>query len=184
MSSYERTTTIAFDPGLVKRDGIDVNVKLPTVIHNMALFIRQNTEVRTLKEVFLMALEKHVETLRLVLEGYRIFAAPTDFSSTSAVHMTPDLKSVDASEVDEEDVMAEMHIGMSVKELKLIREIQDMLMLGTTDISAPVSQAIMAYFWMVDKQQKGYPSIHAVRDAPPRCVELFFDPETLLVESG
>ncbi|MFH2008031.1 MAG: hypothetical protein ABI333_15725 [bacterium] len=181
---YERVITIAFDPGVVRRDGIDVSVKLPTVIHKMALEIRQLTDAKTLKDVFLAALDKHVETLRLLLEGYRIFAAPADFSSTSAVSVTPDLKSVDATELDEADIATEMRIGMSVTELKLIREIQDMLFLGTTDISAPVSQAVMAYYWMIDKRRKGFPSIHAVREAPPRCVELFFDPETMLIESG
>jgi hypothetical protein len=142
------------------------------------------TGAADLKEVFLAALDKHVETLRLLMEDYRIFAAPADFSDDNTVQMSPDLKSVDASEVDAGDVITEMRFGFEVAELRLIAEIQDMLMLGSTDISTPVTQAVMAYFWMLDKQSRGYPSIHAVKEAPPRCLELVFDRSTLLIEGG
>jgi len=181
---YERTATVAYDPGRQRRDGIDISVKLTTAIHAKALSIKRMTAAANLKAVFLAALDKHVGTLRLVMEDYRIFAAPAEFSDDNTVQMTPQLKSVDASEVDDSDVITEMRFGFEVAELKLIAEIQDMLMLSSTDISTPVSQAVMAYFWMLDKQGKGYPSIHAVKEAPPRCVELVFDRGTLLIEGG
>lgn len=181
---YERTETVAYDPGHQRLDGIDVSVKITPAIHGKALAIKRMTDAPDLKAVFLAALDKHVGTLRLVMEDYRIFAAPEEFSDDNTVQVTPELKSVDASEVDGSDVITEMRFGFEVAELKLIAEIQDMLMLGSTDISTPVSQAVMAYFWMLDKQAKGYPSIHAVKEAPPRCVELVFDPSTLLIDWG
>ncbi len=181
---YERKETVAYDPGMQRQDGIQVSVKLTPAIHGKALAIKRMTRADDLKAVFLAALDKHVGTLRLVMEDYRIFAAPADFADDNTVQMTPELQSVDASEVDDSDVITEMNFGFEVAELKLIAEIQDMLMLGSTDISTPVSQSVMAYFWMVDKQSKGFPSIHAVKDAPPRCVELVFDPGSLLIEGG
>jgi len=181
---YERTETVAYDPGRQRRDGIDVSVKLTPAIHSKALDIRRITGVPNLKAVFLAALDKHVGTLRLVMEDYRIFAAPEDFGDENSVPVTTAIKSVDAAEVDADDVITEMRFGFEVVELKLIAEIQDMLMLGSTDISTPVTQAVMAYFWMLDKQANGYPSIHAVKEAPPRCVELVFNQSTLLIEGG
>lgn len=181
---YERTETVAYDPGRRRLDGIDVSVKLTPAIHGMSLSIKRMTGAASLKAVFLAALDKHVGTLRLVMEDYRIFAAPADFSDENTVQMTTELMSVDASEVDDSAVITEMRFGFEVAELKLIAEIQDMLMLSSADISTPVIQAVMAYFWMLDKQAKGFPSIHAVKDAPPRCVELVFDRSSLLIEGG
>jgi hypothetical protein len=181
---YERAETVAYDPGRQRRDGIDISVKLTPAIHGKALAIKRMTGAQGLKEVFLAALDKHVETLRLLMEDYRIFAAPAEFSDENTVPMTPECRSVDAAEVDESDVITEMRFGFEVAELKLIAEIQEMLALGSTDISTPVTQAVMAYYWMLDKQAKGYPSIHAVKEAPPRCAELVFDRATLLIEGG
>lgn len=181
---YERAETVAYDPGRQRRDGIDISVKLTPAVHAKALAIKRMTGALNIKAVFLAALDKHVETLRLLMEDYRVFAAPSDFSDDNTVKMTPELKSVDASEVDDSDVITEMRFGFEVAQLKLIAEIQDMLMLGSTDVSTPVSQAVLAYFWMLDKQAKGFPSIHAVKDAPPRCMELVFDRSTLLIEGG
>jgi len=181
---YERRATVAYDPGRRPVDGITVSVKFPPAIFQKLTRARVMSGAAGIKDVIRAALNKHVETLRLVQEGYRIFAAPEDFRSKNTVPITPQWQPAAPGDLSGEAVIAEIKLGFGPEELRLLDDIQDMLGLGQSDISTPVIQAVLAYFWMLDRQENGYPSIHAVKDAPPRCAELRFDRETLLIVSG
>jgi hypothetical protein len=140
----------------------------------------------SIKAVITAALDKHVETLRLVQEGYGIFAAPEDFTAQNTVAITPQWESLDPAEVEGQDitVITEVQLGFEARDLRLLAEIQEALGLGQGDINTPVIQSVLATFWMLDKQQKGFPSIHAVKHAPPRCAELKFDRDSLMILGG
>lgn len=181
---YERRATVAYDPGRRPVDGITVAVKFPPAIFQKLTQARAMSGLSSVKDVIRVALDKHVETLRLVQEGYRIFAAPEDFRAGNTVPITPEWQAADSSDLSRETVITEMKLGLGPEELRFIDEIQDLLGLGQSDISTPVLQSVLAYFWMLDRQQKGYPSIHAVKEAPPRCAELRFDRESLRIVGG
>ena len=178
---YERRATVAYDRGRRPVDGITVSVKFPPAIFQKLTQARVLSGATSIKEVIRAALDKHVETLRLVQEGYRIFAAPEDFRSQNTVPITPEWQNVGEVDLSQEPVIAEVKLAFGPEELRFIDALQDMLGIGQSDISTPVIQAVLAYFWMLDRQQNGYPSIHAVKDAPPRCAELKFDRDTLLL---
>jgi hypothetical protein len=184
MEKYERKATVAFDPGRRPRGGIEVSVKFPPAVFRKILQVKAMSSAQTIKDVIRAALDKHVETLRLLQEGYRIFAAPADFTDENTVAITPEWESLDEIEVDSQDVITEVQLGFEAQDLKLLSEIQEAMGLGHREISTPVIQSVLATFWMLDKQQNGYPSIHAVKDAPPRCAELKFDRDSLMIVGG
>jgi len=185
MEKYERKATVAFDPGRRHVDGISVAVKFPPAVFRKMLQVKAMSGAADLKEVIRTSLDKHVGTLRLVQEGYRIFAAPEDFTAENTVAITPEWQSIDADDVGgQEQVITEIQLGFEAADLKLITELQEDMGLGQRDISTPVIQSVLATFWMLDKQRKGFPSIHAVKEAPPRCAELKFDRDTLMIIGG
>ena len=89
MEKYERKATVAFDPGRRQVDGISVAVKFPPAVFRKLIQVKAMSHASDLKATIRAALDKHVETLRLVQEGYRIFAAPEDFTAENTVAISP-----------------------------------------------------------------------------------------------
>jgi hypothetical protein len=183
MPRTRKDTLVLISDKEKKSGGVEIKVRFPTSVFDKLCQTKQLIGAANFTEVFKRAIQRHLEILKLVKRGHRIFATRENPSDRRSIELALDIKEP-AVEIEEIEV-TKVRLKFSVDELQQLREIQKILQVEVGDTSTPLIESIASYCWMVDKKHQGFKAILIIAlkslKPPSRSVELKFDEETLLL---
>lgn len=167
------------------RRGVQLRLKFPAAIFNKLLEIKKRLGLDELHDLYVIALEKYLEILKLVINGYHIFA--TARTGIEGIDLDPGTIAITGKVlIDKVKVVTEVTPRFSAAELSIYMQVEKIFKNTVKpedipDMSTIFVEAITIIVWRVDRNSAGE-SVKADKNPPQGVIRLPFDRKTLLIK--
>lgn len=167
------------------RRGVQLRLRLPAAVFNKLLEIKKRLGLDELHDLYVRALEKYLEILKLVIKGYYIFATVrTGVYGINLDHGAT--TSTVEVQIDKVKVVTEVTPRFSAAEIGIYMQIEKIFKDSVKpedvpDMSTIFVEAITIMVWRVDRSSAGE-SVKADKNPPQGVILLPFYSKTLLIK--